>query len=239
MEFKKWALGFSGCDRGDIGSKQQRSIWLCGIEWGGGHDAESLVESISFDHSLPPQGYDKWEDNLAYIFNWRAMKLLATIDNYEVSSYKNFAKNIKPFVIGSTGFFKMNLYPIAFKNTSFEHWKSEFSKITSLNGKSEYLTWCEQHRFPVMREWVSKYQPKLINCLGISYKKEFTKAFLDSESHIYNEKIEGKEFFWGINRNNTLVIIIPFMVNRYGLTRDSSIQKFGNRISELLKLNCN
>ncbi|WP_260951748.1 hypothetical protein [Campylobacter sp. RM16187] len=34
--FKKWALGFSGCDGGDIGSPENPSAWLCGIEWGEG-----------------------------------------------------------------------------------------------------------------------------------------------------------------------------------------------------------
>ena len=38
--FKKWALGFSGCDGGDIGSAQSPSIWLCGLEWGGGFKPE-------------------------------------------------------------------------------------------------------------------------------------------------------------------------------------------------------
>ena len=29
--FAKWATSFSGCDGGDIGSPQSKSIWYCGI----------------------------------------------------------------------------------------------------------------------------------------------------------------------------------------------------------------
>lgn len=237
MTFEKWALGFSGCDGGDIGTSQNRSVWLCGIEWGGGHDAQSLSESMKSDYSAPPFGYDNWNENLAYIFNWQAMKLLSAISKNEVSSYKKYAENVKPFVVGSLGFFKMNLYPISFKNTSFDHWKSEFSSMTGLFGKSEYLQWCEKNRFPVLRQWTSQYQPKLILCLGVSYKVEFLKAFFDSENEFHREIIEEKELSWGINNNGTLVVVIPFMVNRYGLTKNTSIQKFGSRIAELLELN--
>lgn len=31
-DFARWASGFSGCDGGDIGSSQGKSIWFCGIE---------------------------------------------------------------------------------------------------------------------------------------------------------------------------------------------------------------
>ena len=236
MEFKKWALDFSGCDGGDIGSPQRRSVWLCGIEWGGGHDAESLANSMSLDHSIPPSGYESWEENLAYRFNWQAMKLLAAIENNEVSAYKKYAQDIKPFVEGSSGFFKINLYPIAFKNTNFENWKSEFSSMTNLNGKSEYLAWCERYRFPVLRKWASEYKPKLIICLGKSYASEFSKAFYEPERELTKEHIEERELFWGQNSDGTLVVVIPFMVNRNGLTKNMSIQKFGSRIAELLEL---
>jgi hypothetical protein len=38
-----------------------------------------------------------------------------------------------------------------------------------------------------------------------------------------------------LNDNGTLVVNIPFMVNRYGLIKNVSIEKFGNRIKELIK----
>ncbi len=34
--FKEWCPGYSGCDGGDIGNEDNPSVWVCGIEWGGG-----------------------------------------------------------------------------------------------------------------------------------------------------------------------------------------------------------
>ena len=41
--FENWALGYSGCDGGDLGYPSSPSTWVCGIEWGGGHTPEALV----------------------------------------------------------------------------------------------------------------------------------------------------------------------------------------------------
>ena len=53
--FAKWATGFSGCDGGDIGSAQNRSIWYCGIEWGGGHpaDEQALINTVFLGMLIP------------------------------------------------------------------------------------------------------------------------------------------------------------------------------------------
>ena len=53
-DFKKWALGFSGCDGGDIGSPQHQSIWLCGLEWGGGFKPEQLADEFKNNVGKPP-----------------------------------------------------------------------------------------------------------------------------------------------------------------------------------------
>ena len=116
--FEKWATTYSGCDGGDIGSLNNRSIWFCGIEWGGGDEAnvEALNTMFSKDMSIPPSGYDDWKNNLSWIFNWQAVKLLAAIDGRQISDYKLFAEEVKPFTVGSGGYFKMNIYPLAFRN---------------------------------------------------------------------------------------------------------------------------
>src|SRR5574338_666082 len=88
--FKKWCTGYSGCDGGDLGSPESPSVWVCGIEWGGGHTPKSLLSNISEDVRTPPQGYDSWQDNLSYIFNWQTMKLLSAIDGGRVKDYKKY-----------------------------------------------------------------------------------------------------------------------------------------------------
>lgn len=233
-KFKTWGLGFSGCDGGDLGTAENPSIWICGIEWGGGHTAEGLVSSMSEDLTTPPRGYESWEENLTYIFNWQVMKLLSVINGGAFSEYKMFAQTIKPFVNGESGYFKMNLYPIGFKDTSQARWHEKFSEITGFKDKSDYLAWCSKFRLPKIREWTERAKPKLILCLGKTYLDDFKVAFHDAGKELYHEVIDGRDLYWDFNDQGSLVAVIPFMVNRYGLVKNVSIQKFGNRISELL-----
>lgn len=235
--FSKWATGFSGCDGGDIGSSQCKSIWFCGIEWGGGHppeEAELTNSILSENVELPAKGYSDWKDNISYIFNWQAMKLLAAINGRDVSEYKEFAESVQPFVEGKIGYFKMNLYPLAFKNTSHELWKDGFAKATGLNSKQDYLGWIKYNRFPLMNTWVETYSPKLIVCVGKSYLDEYAFAFANEELAFQREVIDDRELNWTVGKNGTILVVVPFMVNRNGLTQNVSIQKFGDRIRELL-----
>ena len=238
-KFVNWATGFSGCDGGDIGSSQSKSVWFCGIEWGGGHpsDENELNNTVfSKDVQLPPEGYVEWQENLAYRFNWQAMKLLASLNGDLVSSYKEFAESIQPFTNNTKGYFKMNLYPLAFKNTSHELWESGFAKATGLENKQDYLTWTRAHRFPIMRKWTETYSPKLIICVGKSYIADFALAFTDGLT-FKTEVIDNRELSWAVNKNGTMVVVLPFMLNRNGLTKNTSIQKFGDKICELMLKN--
>lgn len=234
--FARWATSYSGCDGGDIGSAERRATWFCGIEWGGGHVANVEVLNTMFAEDLrqPPIGYDTWEENLAYIFNWQAMKLLSVINGRQVSDYKSFAKEVKPFTSGSRGYFKMNLYPLAFRNTSHEHWASEFAQATGLADKASYLSWIKANRFPAMRAWTDQHLPKVIVCAGITYLHDFRLAFGEEEMNLTTEIIDDRQLVFGFNTLGTLIVVIPFMVNRNGLTRNASIQKFGERIRSLL-----
>ena len=100
-----------------------------------------------------------------------------------------------------------------------------------------YIDWCKKHRFPQMRQWAATAQPKLILCLGKNYRGDFKQAFHDDNvTFNYDDPpIDGLDLWWSVNSDGTLVVIIPFMVNRNGLTRNSSIQKFGDRIAQLME----
>lgn len=233
-EFKQWGTGYSGCDGGDMGGPDTPAVWVCGIEWGGGDTAESLATALGEDVSVPPEGYSHWADNIAYIFNWQIMKLLNAIGGGRVADYKAYAEKEQPFIIGSEGYFKLNLYPIGFKNTSLANWKTEFTEITGFGDKTEYLGWCVENRFPRLREWAKQHQPKLILCLGKTYLEDFGAAFHCHEAAFAHEVIDDRDLYWAVNSEGTLVVVLPFMVNRYGLVKNVSIQKFGERISELL-----
>lgn len=232
-DFAKWCLGYSGCDGGDIGTAHSRSIWACGLEWGGGNDVKQLSRHIKDDVTIPPGGYDDWQENLSYIFNWQLIKLLAVVEGSKVSDYKRFAEKTAPFVVGNKGYFKMNLFPIAFKNTDHHHWREAFSEITGFEKKADYLHWCREHRLPQLRAWSNMCKPEMVVCLGKTSLQDFAAVFLDMGQDVEREVIDDRDLCWAVNSNDTLVVILPFMVNRNGLVKNASIQQFGERISEL------
>lgn len=231
--FEQWGLGFSGCDGGDLGSPTNRSVRVCGIEWGGGHDLEGLRRHMHEDMAAVPAGYSCWKENISYIFNWQVMKLLTALAGENVSDYKKFAETAKPFIEGNYGYFKMNLYPIAFRNTASSNWKSEFSEITGLPSKSEYLTWCKEFRLPQIRQWAQENKPEIIICLGKTYIDDFMAAFASPDDEFITETFDGREISWAVNADGTLVVVLPFMVNRNGLVRNVTIQKVGDHIKQL------
>ena len=79
------------------------------------------------------------------------------------------------------------------------------------------------------------YSPKLIVCVGKSYLSGFSLAFSDDESAFKTEIIDDRELNWAVNKNGTIIVVLPFLGGRYGLVKNVSIQKFGDRIRELLQ----
>ena len=233
-EFQKWAAGFSGCDGGDIGSPKSRSIWVCGIEWGGGHDPASLKENILNQVDIPPSGYDDLSDNLTCKFNQQTMKLLTAMNGGLVDDYKGMVAQHRPFVKDSLGYFKMNLFPIAFKDTGHQRWQSDFIEITGFPNKAEYLAWCRQVRFAEMRNWVSMHKPKVIVCFGKTLINDFATAFANGREKFTKENILNRELSWTRTVDDVLVVVCPFPVNRYGLNSHALLQTFGERIQKLM-----
>lgn len=246
--FSSWATGFSGCDGGDIGSKENPSIWFCGIEWAGGHqnDKEKLLEMFSQPVVAPPEGYGQWRDdrgvlqpawkaNLAYRFNWQAVKLLSAFNGGFVKNYKRFAEEEKPFTEGGSGYFKLNLYPLAFKSTSHALWGESFAHATGFEHKKDYIDWIRKNRFPVMRDWARRHKPKAVVCTGITYANDFCSAFAEDPEKIKKEVIENRELQWLVNDDGCFVFVIPFMGNPYGLTKNVAIQAFGERMRAIVE----
>lgn len=234
-KFQKWASGFSGCDGGDIGNPQNRSIWVCGIEWGGsGHDPEKLKEIILDPVDSPPLGYEHHSESLAYIFNWQTLKLLTAIQGEPVENYIQISESIRPFIKDSKGFFKMNLFPVAFKDTNHQRWLSDYNAITGFQTKEEYLSWCRQARFSTIRSWVEEFKPKLVICFGKTFSADFKSALVNGNSEFTKETILNRELSWTRTQDDTLVAICPFPVNRYGLNSHALLQAFGERIRALM-----
>ena len=233
--FKKWALGFSGYDGGDIGSAQSPSVWLCGLEWGGGFKPEELADEFKDDVSEPSVGYKSHERNLAYQYNIKAIKLLCALNG--ASDHVKFNETVKPFTQGAKGYFKLNLYPLAFKNTSHSLWSEGFAKATGIENKSEYIRWIEQNRFPKLRAWAKERKPRLIICVGISYKNEFIAAFGGEGAQVKEAVAGGKKFYYFKNEAGAIVAITYFLGNPHGLNSDAVIKAAGEKIAQILAQN--
>ena len=234
-KFASWASGFSGCDGGDLGSHDSPSIWVCGIEWGGDWvDYDWLKDKLDnhIDQLAPPDGYDSEKDNLDYIYNINSMKLLCAINGIEVSDYKRFALETKPFVKNEHGYFKMNLYPLPFKDASAKRWSAWIHELTGFSNKDEYLAWCREHRFNFLMDLLKNHGPKLIICFGKSYLKDFISSFCDEGAEVVCEDIGGRVLNWA-KSGNTLVAVCPFPTSPYGLNSNALLDAFGKRIRQL------
>lgn len=234
---KNWMLDFSGCDGGTIGSPKKPAIWVCGIEWGGGTDAEGLKNYINQDWNGSPEfGYDKAGVLDFYRYNMVLYKLLAIMQGYKIEDYKKFVEKEMPFLEhGHSSYFKMNLYPIAFKKTNHLLWTNEIAEVSGFETKQTYLTWCKENRFPVIQQWVQKYATKLIICFGKTYRHEFNLAFANNATEFTSETVGDLVLQWKKNDNGTIIAILPFPnAQNKGLKSDSDIEAMGKRLNQLI-----
>lgn len=267
QDFAEWALQFSGCNGGDIGSPDDPAIWVCGKEFGGDwglDEGENLQDGIvdfreHFRHDRiqdPRNVYyreedfsdkggilalcmkttdrkDKSDRKDKYRYDRNAFKLLAAINGKKVEEYQEFALKEKPFYEGGKGYFKMNLFPLGFKDTNNARWDMLSSEVTGFPDKNAYQVWLLKNRLPVMREWVRKYRPKLIICTGLGnpYPKRFMAAFGEETMQMETEKIAGARMLYGKNSDGTLIVIMSHL-SRFN--SHVKLQAFGERIRELL-----
>lgn len=230
--FAKEALEkFVGCDSDEVGAgtSTSPSIWLFGIEHGtykSKHEA-SLNEPEDDSYSLQIQ--------LRWPYNQKAFKLLAAIDGYDVKEFRKYAEEHQPFVKGSAGYFKGNLYPFACRNVS--EWSPEAAKETGTIHKHEYQQWCREHRLPAIKDWVGEYQPKIFIGLGITCRNEFSVAVFGEEVDFIEKSItvnnHNKRIFYFTDGWKKLVVI-PHFAGSYGLNSDESLQKTGEFIAEIM-----
>ncbi|UOO86694.1 hypothetical protein [Neisseria arctica] len=150
-------------------------------------------------------------------------------------NYQTFAREIQPFVKNAnSGYYKINLYPIAFQSTDVSLWQDEFSEIPGFQNKNEYINFCRKYRFIEMNRWVETYRPRLIICFGKSYSYDFNLAFSDGFRSFKEEIIENHVLQWKRNENGTIVAVLPFPSGASDLNSHLALQLFGERLTELL-----
>jgi hypothetical protein len=228
--FAKWGAGFSGCDGGNPRGK----YWLCGIEYAGGDTEESLVfDDVSTPKYVGAPHRDR-EEFLKYPYNWKAIKLLAALSGKDPSKYTAFFKEQGCFDRDSN-YFKLNLFPIGFRNTAHALWDDWLVRKTGLATKQQYLEWCFSHRFPAIRAWMLDFSPSLILCTGISEFKQFQAAFGLGDETVVADVIAAKEVkHFMTNDEKTLVAVVYFLGGRYGLKSDLELSSTGQYLAELL-----
>ncbi|MCG9874347.1 MAG: hypothetical protein MH321_06125 [Leptospiraceae bacterium] len=246
-DFIDWASIHSGCDGGNLKGK----IWLCGIEWGGGQNPNTLnfkEEFLKLKNSIPFRTHEDTQrilknENRKNTYDLNAFKLLSVIETKKELlsiNYKEIIKEIIPFEKNSN-YFKLNLYPISFKITSDSLWDSSWKTKTGLENKNLYKLWCWKNRFPYFQKLVNDYNPELIICVGKLYLTDFLMAFeglsaIDFSHNMNVDRICDDNLFWlKINTGKTILCITPFLTNAGNLVGNDKISEFGLRISRLMK----
>lgn len=241
QKFEELALSHYGYDGGNL----KAPLWVSGIEWGGGVKADELTQDIVKGPLSEPNSVEKIESRekyLNYPFDRIWLKVLSKSLGYEVGDYKKMVIQDIGALSSSGPVMKFNLYPISFKNTSYEHWNKELFKITGFPTKELYMAWVQNYRFKFFNELVGKYRPKVILCSGITFSRDFLLAFGGVESlfaepldrvnlsdkkelHIYQSAIS----------DETKIFIVPFFGSIHGTKKDEECEVIGNLVRNNLK----
>src|ERR1035437_7437490 len=221
---------FDGCDCDDPGSPASPSVWLFGIEWGNPKKKENkiVVKPEDDGYSIKTQ--------LTYQYNQKAFKLLAAMNGYDVSEYREFAQKHQPFVNGSGGYFKGNLYPYACNKV--DEWPEDVKIEIGISDKEQYRQWCREFRLPVVKQWVDKYQPKLFIGVGITCRDEFSSAVFGKGVNFNKEMITDKKIdrpIFHFSDESRKLVVVPHFSGRYGLRSDILLQEAGKFIEGLLR----
>lgn len=225
---------FDGCDSTEPGSPHHPSVWLFGIEPGRSEKDIALEKEISSGASSSVDPNYSIDIQLGYRFNRSAFKLLAAMENGDVQNFRQFAAKRQPFVRGQAGYFKGNLYPYAC-NTVHD-WPDEAIRETGITDKNEYRQWCREKRWPVIKSWVDKYQPRVFIGVGITCRNDFSLAVLGREVEFNVKTItvnsHDKSIYYFVDGVRKLVVV-PHFAGPHGLNSNRSLQEAGAFIGML------
>lgn len=222
---------FDGCDGGDPGSPTSPTIWIFGIE----HGTYRSPEAFESSQNQTNDGY-AIQTQLKYPYNQKAFKLLAAINGLPLEDYRLFAEKNQPFVQGSKGYFKGNLYPYACRSVS--EWPAEAEAETGMT-KAEYRQWCVQHHIPVIKQWIDKYQPKVFIGVGNSNRFDFSQAVfgnsVDFETYQFAVGKQIKKIFHAKVEGRRLVVIPHLSGGKNGLNSHESVRLAGEFIAKFIE----
>lgn len=222
---------FEGGDGGDVGSPESPSIWLFGQEHG---DAANIEQEPEVDRSERDYSVDK---QLRYPFNRNAFKLFAAIHGEPVERYEQFARLHQPWVPGSKGYFKGNLYPYPCRSLST--WSEQAIKETGFERKEDLVKWCNEHRLPAIADAVRRYRPKLFIGIGADMAREFSLAYFGADLPLetYQFAVNGhtKKIRYATHNGGRLVILPHISSGSNGINSDEALQVAGSFIAGLMR----
>jgi hypothetical protein len=227
-----WALDpFEGGDGGDAGSPESRSIWVFGQEHGDAINGAPVVESPRYerDYSIDRQ--------LSYPFNRNAFKLFASLHGEPVENYEAFARRTQPWVPGSKGYLKGNLYPYPCRNLTT--WSEQAVKDTGFEQKADFVKWCDEHRLQAIADAVRQHRPKLFIGVGANMAREFSIAYFGAALPLdtYQFSVNGstKKIRYATHNGGRFVVLPHISSGSNGLNSDEALQIAGSFIAGLMR----
>jgi hypothetical protein len=228
-EFRNLAMSFYGCDGGNLDSP----IWTCGLEWGGGLQDNEIPQDDFMNTAICSWDSPGWSargclSGRRMGYNQKLAWFFSYYFGWDIHNYKQDAEEQKLFCKNGIGF-KMNAFPISFKDRRTVTWNEAIMRQTGLNDFDKYREWCIENRGRYYYDLVKKHSPKLVLCTGIDSYKEFFRFFRCDEiepipdNYIYVSKT---------NSDKTLVFVVPFFGGPYGI---NSYKKMENLVVSVKK----
>jgi hypothetical protein len=210
---------FLGMDGGNINA----DIWVCGIEFG------SNLEQMESYYQTHVKYYNHKGYNVPYRENCPEYFLKSTYDRFLTAMYIRFftvfnltppvdTKEIEGFLRTElyhkdSQIFKLNLYPIAKKDTG---WDKTIEDELGIK-KENYYGDIFKKRMLFIKKLVANFTPKIIICTSPKdYENKFIEAFFDRNEKINYSfdylELDKKQFkISEYDNGKTKVIIIPFL----------------------------
>lgn len=217
---------YCGCDSDahQAGTPDRPSLWVLGIEHGT-FNSRHVPGAASVDdetYSIATQ--------MVFRFNKRLFALLAALDGEPTDSWREYAHKHQPFVKGTPGFFKGNLYPVACHDIS--EWMPEHVEETGFASKVEYAEWCREQRLPVLRSWIVEHGPKLVIALGVGNKDEFARAVFGESVPLTPVRFFENKTLHHLEHEGLRLVVLPHLTGKNGLNSDASIDAAAQFIRE-------
>ncbi len=222
------------CDGGDAGSPDAPAVWLLGLE-PGWSAADQKRENEAGTTALGQSAAYSVELQFSMPFNRNAFKLLAALHGEELQTYVDFARRMRPFEKGCTGYFKGNLFPEPCNKIG--SWDDTLRLATGFDSKVEYQKWMRKVRFPIVKSWIETCRPKLIICCGITHLHDFltvTRTNDAPEPHRFVINGHSKRMYIATSGTVPTAVIPHLSGGKNGLNSHEAIARVAEHIRSVL-----